>query len=781
MRLTPVALLGAALVAAAVLGLAPTSAPAAPTPSARPGMGAMPFAGGVTFRVWAPNASAVAVAGDFNAWSATATPLARESGGTWSADVPAAAAGQKYKYVITNGAATLWRNDPRARAVTTSVGESIVVNPAYDWSTLDTASTLFADGFEGAALDPGWTASGTGPYLVARSTTYKAAGTRGLVLHASRTGTYATSRLTHTVNPVGFAALQLSYKVRNVGDETHTQDGVFFSTTGTSWIKLAGFPAVSTAFATVTLNLPASAGPFSLRFQQYDNGKLPGDGVALDDVRVTGRPVAPPFATPAWNEMVVYEMHIGTFNDAPGGTPGTFDTASARLDGLADLGINVIEVLPVAEFAGDYSWGYNPGHPFAVEGAYGGPAAFKRFVKAAHARGIAVVVDVVYNHFGPSDLALWQFDGWSENGKGGIYFFNDWRSATPWGDTRPDLGRGEVRSYLRDNALMWLDEYRCDGLRWDSTVNLRTQNNGGGGEIPEGWGLMQWINDEINRTAGWKISIAEDLQSNEWISKPTGAGGAGFDAQWDARFVHPVRAAVIAPSDAARSMSSVADAIRETYTGDAFQRVIYTESHDEVANGKSRVPEEIYPGNAGSWYSRKRSTLGAAVVATAPGIPMIFQGQEMLEDGWFTDTDPLDWAKATTYGGVRALYRDLFRLRRNFGDRTRGLRGQGVNVHHVNDADKVLAWHRWQHGGPGDDVVIVANFSSRSFSGYNLGFPRGGTWKVRLNSDWNGYSADYGNFPSYDTTANPGGRDGMGYNANVGVGPYSVVILSQEP
>ena len=94
--------------------------------------------------------------------------------------------------------------------------------------------------------------------------------------------------------------------------------------------------------------------------------------------------------------------------------------------------------------------------------------------------------------------------------------------------------------------------------------------------------------------------------------------------------------------------------------------MIYTESHDEVANGHARVPEEIWPGNAGSWFSRKRSTLGAALVFTAPGIPMIFQGQEFLEDKYFRDDVPLDWTKLTTYAGIHLLYRDLIRLRRNW-------------------------------------------------------------------------------------------------------------------
>ena len=161
---------------------------------------------------------------------------------------------------------------------------------------------------------------------------------------------------------------------------------------------------------------------------------------------------------PDWNKAVIYEMHVGTFQRPSEDQVGSFDQIPKRFDYLKRLGVNVIQVMPVAEFAGDLSWGYNPAHLYAIESAYGGPMAFKRFVKAAHENGFAVIVDVVYNHFGPSDLDLWQFDGWEENGNGGIYFYNDYRSHTPWGDTRPDYGRGEVRSFIRDNAMMWLQE-----------------------------------------------------------------------------------------------------------------------------------------------------------------------------------------------------------------------------------------------------------------------------------------------------------------------------------
>jgi 1,4-alpha-glucan branching enzyme len=589
--------------------------------SAHPGMGTVLYPGGVAFRVWAPFASSVFAAGTFNQWSATAAPFASEGGGYWSVEVPGAAIGDEYQFVIHNGAQELWHKNPYASEVVNSSGNAIIHDPDFDWTGED-------------------------------------------------------------------------------------------------------------------------------------------------------------FVMPPRNELVIYEMHIGSFNDSASAGPGTFDEIVPKLGYLRDLGINAVEIMPVMEFPMSFSWGYNPSDPFAVESALGGPQGLQRFVKAAHALGIAVIMDVVYNHFGPGDLDLWCFDGWSdENHKGGIYFYDNDRSHTPWGDTRPDYGRPEVRQYLRDNALFWLNKYRLDGLRFDSVSNIRGVD---GRDLPDGWSILQWIHNEIRSMQPWKITIAEDLQNNEWITKETNVGGAGFSSQWDAGFVHPIRDAVIAPSDADRDLYAVCGALYHRYNGDAEQRVIYTESHDEVANGHARVPEEIWPGNAGSWFSRKRSTLGAALVFTAPGIPMIFQGQEFLEDQYFRDSAPLDWAKLDTYAGINALYRDLIRLRRNWFNQTRGLRGQQINVHHVNNTDKVIAFHRWENGGPGDDVVIVANFGNRSYDSYALGFPRAGDWRVRFNSDWQGYSSDFGNQLGYDTFASDGSRDGMPFRANVGIGPYSVLILSQD-
>jgi 1,4-alpha-glucan branching enzyme len=438
--------------------------------------------------------------------------------------------------------------------------------------------------------------------------------------------------------------------------------------------------------------------------------------------------------------------------------------------------------MAAGEFESDTSWGYNPAYIFAIEEQYGGPDGFRAFVQEAHKRGIAVIMDVVYNHIGYPAGDMWQFDGWSQNGKGGIYFYNDWRATTPWGDTRFSYGRPEVRNYILDNARRWLQQRFADGLRWDATGWIRNvygNNNDPGNDLPDGWSLMQAINAEIKRSQPWKISIAEDMQGNEWLTKDISVGGAGFDAQWEAQFIHALRSAIIPADDSVRNMYAVRDAISHGYNGNAFERVIYTESHDEDANGHSRVPEEIWPGNASSCFSKKRSTLGAAMVFTVPGIPMIFQGQEFLENGYFSDTRALDWTKQQTFSGILTLYRDLIRLRRNWFDNTAGLKGQSLNVFHLNDAAKVVAFHRWDRGGPGDDVVVVINMANQSYDSYRIGFPRAGVWNVRFNSDWNGYGTDFGNHPSYDTTASQPGTDGMPYSGNVGIGPYTATILSQ--
>ncbi len=589
------------------------------------GMGAIPNDHGVFFRVWAPHATEVFVTGEFNNWSENATTLESEENGYWGGQAEGATSGQQYKYLLHTEKGVLSRNDPYAREVTSSNGNSIIHNLEYKWEDDD-------------------------------------------------------------------------------------------------------------------------------------------------------------FKMPAWSELVIYELHVGSFNPKEEGKPGTFRDVIERLPYLKALGINAIEIMPPVEFAGGFSWGYNPSHPFAIETEYGGSIAFKDLVNAAHKVGIAIILDIVYNHFGPSDLDLWQFDGWEENGMGGIYFYQDWRSKTPWGDSRPDYGRPEVRNYIRDNALMWLEEYKVDGLRTDAIAFIRNVDGeeNPATDLPDGWSLMKWVNEEVKARFPWKITIAEDLRGNEWITKTEGEGGQGFSSQWDGAFVHPVRNALITMNDEDRNMNEVAEAILKYYNGDAFQRVIYTESHDEVANGSSRIPEEISPGNINNWFAAKRATLGAALVFTSPGIPMIFQGQELLHGGWFEDTDPLKWERLSECKGIAKLFRDLIRLRKNETGLTKGLTGQYTKVTHINNEDKLIVIHRWSDGGPKDSVVVVLNFADRTHESYNIGLPEDGLWKVRFNSDWKGYREDFGDNFSYDTETFQSMQDDMAFSANISIAPYSAIILSRD-
>ncbi|MER7767002.1 alpha-amylase family glycosyl hydrolase [Kitasatospora sp. NPDC096140] len=492
--------------------------------------------------------------------------------------------------------------------------------------------------------------------------------------------------------------------------------------------------------------------------------------------------------TPALDDLVIYELHVGTFSGADG-PPGRLSGLTERLDVLAGLGVTAIELMPVTEYAGERSWGYNPVSAFAVAGDYGTPDELRTLVRKAHGLGLAVLCDVVYNHFGPNDLdaGLRRFDGWYENDGDGIYFYNDERRDTGWGP-RPDYGRPEVCRYLTDSALHWLREYRMDGLRWDGTAFIRSVgvgNEAGGGlgdGIPDGWRLMREVNGAIGTALPGRIRIAEDLQDEPALTTAAPVG-AGFDSQWDAGFVNALRDALTPARDEDRDMRRVCEAVGHRIGGRTFARVIYTESHDDVArtHERRRLPEAICPESPRSWFAKKRSTLGAAAVLTAPGIPMIFQGQEYLEDTAFDDRARLDWAtKRERHAGITQLYRDLIELRRNRGNTTAGLRGTGVETYHRNDTDKVIAFRRYPTEHPEDSTVVVLNFGNHAYPAYDLGFPREGTWHVRFNSDAQAYDSTFGNAPSHDVRTRPGPRDGQPCTGTVGVGKYSAVILSQD-
>lgn len=488
------------------------------------------------------------------------------------------------------------------------------------------------------------------------------------------------------------------------------------------------------------------------------------------------------FESPGWDHLVVCEVHIPTFAATEHGA-GTFDTAIERLDHLAWLGINAVEVMPPYEFAGSVSWGYNPSHIFAIESSYGGPEAFARFVREAHRRGIAVILDVVHNHLGPTDLDLWRFDGGGKRRWGGIYFYEDRRALTPWGATRPNFERKEVRSYLRDAAVMWLQDFRVDGLRLDGTNYVRSRwgdVHNPADRIPAGHRHLAAMTRDIRSQQPWKILIAEDMQRDPTVTRESDDGGLGFHSQWDAGFVHPVRAVLETPRDEDRDVHALAAAVTGHGLRSAHERVVFTESHDEVANGKARLPETISPGAADSWHARKRALLGLALTLTSAGMPLLFQGQDFCEDRWFSDNIPVDWGKAHRHNGFLHLVRRLISLRRGLEPGTSGLRGAHTRVIRADQERKVLAYHRWWRGGPGDDTVVVVNLTTSPVSGYRVGLPRGGTWRLRCNTDAKGYGEGFGEVHAGDLWADPIGSDGHQHSAEVTIGPYAAVVYSQD-
>lgn len=438
------------------------------------------------------------------------------------------------------------------------------------------------------------------------------------------------------------------------------------------------------------------------------------------------------------SDLVIYQLHIGTFHDPnpSDDQPGSFADAIKKLDHLVKLGVNCVLVLPVNEFHGRHSWGYNPSDLFAIESTYGGPDAFKEFVKACHERGIAVHVDIVHNHYGPQDLDLVRFDG---KGGGdtdnGIYFYADAdRGNTPWGP-RPDFGRREVRDFIRDNVRMWFIEYKVDGLRWDSTINIRAYNNGRNPN-PEGEMLLNQISSMIEREFPGKISIAEDS-----VDDPR------FHSSWQYDFHHNgEKTAGLMPQlvrnpEPYRSVGDIGSRIKSDL---GFRRVIYSENHDEVGrlNENRRLLVEADETNPLSLDARRRAALAAVVTLTSPGVPLVFMGQEILETREFHDSNPLDWTGNELAPHKFQLYRDLVRLRRNLDGKSPALTGVRTRIVKADEENKLLTWRRHVPGREQDDIFIVANFSSEPLKDHPVYFPQSGEWSLLLNTDDPKYGPD---------------------------------------
>ena len=472
---------------------------------------------------------------------------------------------------------------------------------------------------------------------------------------------------------------------------------------------------------------------------------------------------------PPKDDLVMYEMHLGTFaRDIPGNAP-LFERAIKRLPYLKALGINCIQLMPVNEFIGDRSWGYNPGDLYAIESSHGGAESFRSFVQACHTNGIAVVLDIVHNHYGPENIAAWQFDREEMPSNGGIYFYSDEeRAATEWGP-RPDYSRPEVRTFIADSVKMFLEEYHLDGFRWDSVHNIRYYLNGQRSN-PDGDRTLADVNEWMRTRHPDALRIAEDHAFD--------GGGVGFDAQWNSAFQSTL-SGLMRSADAQRDLHLFAAEIERL---DGFNWVNFAECHDSAGdlNLHHRLPSYIDPANPDSLRARALSLLANGIALTVPGFPMMLQGFEMHDTADFSDNTPVPWARAqTTHSGLVKANADLIRLRRNLKGFTPGLKGEELRVVHADNHAQVLAYTRNARNAPRDRAtVVVLNFSSTPLKAYGVRFPSAGAWFCHYNSGLAAYAKDFDNLGP-----KPGNGFGLPNNQTtlpLDLSRYSMQIFSKS-
>jgi 1,4-alpha-glucan branching enzyme len=312
----------------------------------------------------------------------------------------------------------------------------------------------------------------------------------------------------------------------------------------------------------------------------------------------------------------------------------------------------------------------------------------------------------------------------------------------------------DVKQFLIDNAKLFYEEYRIDGLRFDE-VSVMDANGG--------WQTCQFITDTLRAKNPEAVQIAEYWPVNSAVVNPSSAGGAGFDVIWHDGVRNSVRAAIgqsSAGTSAQIGMDSIAEAIGSSGLRDRWRAVQCVEDHDVVFAGRDpRVPRLADGSSARSWYARSRSRFAMGLVVTVPGIPMIFMGQEFLEDKqWLDNPNPANliwWAGIEggdkTMADFLRFTTDLMLLRR----KQPALRGEGCAIIHVHNDNRVLAFQRWVEGS-GRDVIVAASLSEKNYFGYQIGFPSGGRWIEVFNSDV------YENWVNPMAAGNSGGVDAFG-------------------
>ncbi|MFC6161214.1 malto-oligosyltrehalose trehalohydrolase [Kribbella jiaozuonensis] len=350
---------------------------------------------------------------------------------------------------------------------------------------------------------------------------------------------------------------------------------------------------------------------------------------------------------------VFYELHLGTFTAG-----GTLDAAAEHLDYLAVLGVEVVSLLPVAAFPGVQGWGYDGVDLYAVHEPYGGPEALQRFVDRCHEAGLAVCLDVVYNHLGPSGNYLASF---------GPYFTN--RHSTPWGPAvnLDDIGSAEVRRWICDNALRWFRDFHVDALRLDAVHALVDDSP---------THLLQQLSEEtaeLSRELGRPLGLVAESDLNDPRTvEPVSTGGMGMTAQWSDDFHHALHSLLTGerfgyyvdfgdPAVFAKTLTRVFmhDGTYSTFRGKIWGRpvdprkehggqfLVYTSNHDQIGNRALGDRPALTPGQL---------AIGAALVLTSPYTPMLFMGEEWgASTPWrfFTDFGEPELADAVRTGRRR--------------------------------------------------------------------------------------------------------------------------------
>jgi 1,4-alpha-glucan branching enzyme len=538
--------------------------------------------------------------------------------------------------------------------------------------------------------------------------------------------------------------------------------------------------------------------------------------------------VSGPFNTPPFNELVVYQFHVGVYfaEDANGKdmradrVSKLFD-AMDRIPYIADLGFNAVQPLPFVEYWTENSLGYNGTDLFSPEMDYcvkptdplfeslylpringmlaakGGAAKsveelssdvsqLKLFVDLCHLYGMAVIADVVFNHAGGSfnDQSINYFDRPANPGNGNNLYFN--QNGAQWADGNIfDYSKPEVCEFLINVTRMFIEEYRIDGLRYDEVRVIHWYG---------GWDFIQGLTGTVRYLKDNCVQIAEYWDNDRPTAVNATPGGMGFDLEYEDRLREAVRSVIqnaAGGASAALDWDVVRDALyTRAGTPAAWKQYQMLESHDVVydphPDKEPRIAALVAGEATRSWYATSRARVANGLLLTAPGVPMYFMGQEILENKYWNDW-PHAVGNFVWWGGIEGadqkvtdfhrFTRELIWLRRTYP----GLTGEGLNVFHVHNGNRVIAFHRWAPG-VGCDVVVVASLNETTFYGgsYQLGFPIWGHWEEVFNSDiyedWVNPNAQ-GNYGG--VTADGPGLHGFAQSAGVTIPANGLLVFAK--